>query len=150
VLNPAQPFLTLVPNDAVMEVDGAIPASDVGFVRVGDSVVLKFGAYEFREHGYAEGSVRTIAPDSQSNPTDNTDGGKFAPQESKIDSVPLGAEVYRVKISIDTLKMYNLPQDFRLQPGLAVTGDVKVGKRTMLSYMLGRFAPMLTEGMREP
>ncbi len=143
VLSAAEPFITLVPDDATMEVDAAIPAADVGFVRNGDSVVVKFDAYRFFEHGYAEGHVRVVAPDSQATPTDG-------PDKPKIGSVPLGASLYRVKISIDAMKMNNLPPDFRLQPGLGVEADIKVGRRTMLNYMLGRFIPALSEGMREP
>jgi hemolysin D len=143
VLNAAEPFLTLVPDDATMEIDAAIPSADVGFVRVDDPVVVKFDAYRFFEHGYAEGHVRVVAPDSQATPTDG-------PDKPKIDSVPLGASLYRVKIAIDRMKMTNLPADFRLQPGLGIEADIKVGRRTILNYMLGRFIPALTEGMREP
>ncbi len=143
VLSAAEPFITLVPDDAVMEVDAAIPSADVGFVRNGDPVVVKFDAYRFFEHGYAEGHVRVVAPDSQATPSDG-------PDKPKIDSVPLGQSLYRVKIAIDTMKMTNLPPDFRLQPGLGVEADIKVGQRTILNYMLGRFIPALTEGMREP
>ncbi len=145
VLQVAEPFLTLVPDDAVMEIDGAIPANDVAFVRVGDPVVIKFAAYKFVEHGYAEGTVLALAPDAQDNPTEG-------PNKPKIDSIPidLGNSVYHMKISIDAMKMTNLPADFRLQPGLGVEADVKVGKRSILSYLLGRYLPMLTEGMREP
>lgn len=143
VLNAAEPFLTLVPDSSAMEVDAAIPATDVGFVRQGDPVVVKFDAYSLFEHGYAEGHVRILAPDSQTTPTEG-------PDKPKIDSVPLGQSLYRVKIAIDTMKMTNLPPDFRLQPGLGVNADIKVGKRTMLNYLLGRFIPVLKEGMREP
>ncbi len=143
VLNAAEPFLTLVPDNAPMEVDAAIPATDVGFVREGDPVVIKFDAYSLFEHGYAEGHVRALAPDSQVTPTDG-------PDKPKIDSVPLGQSLYRVKIAVDSMKLTNLPPDFHLQPGLGVNADIKVGKRTMLNYMLGRFIPVLKEGMREP
>jgi HlyD family secretion protein len=33
---------------------------------------------------------------------------------------------------------------------MPVTADIKVGKRTVLSYLLGRIMPVATEGMREP
>jgi HlyD family secretion protein len=145
VLQSAEPFITLVPDDAVMEIDGAVPANEVAFVRVGDPVVIKFAAYTEREHGFALGTVTTIAPDSQQNPTEG-------PNKPKIDSVPidLGNNVYHVKVSIDEMKMTNLPPDFRLQPGLGAEADIKIGKRTMLSYLLARFLPALREGMREP
>ena len=143
VLNAAEPFITLVPDDATLEVDAAIPATDVGFVRVGDQAVIKFDAYRFFEHGYAEGHVRVVAPDSQSTPTEG-------PDKPRIESAPLGPQLYRLKIAIDTMKLTNLPPDFHLQPGLGTEADIKVGRRTMLSYLMARFVPTLTEGMREP
>ena len=38
----------------------------------------------------------------------------------------------------------------RVVPGMPVTADIKVGKRTVLSYLLGRMMPLAQEGMREP
>ena len=143
VMNAAEPFITLVPDDATMEIDAAIPATDVGFIRVGDPAVIKFDAYRFYEHGYAEGHVRVLAPDSQATPTEG-------PDKPRLDAPPLGATIYRVKIAIDNMKMTNLPPDFRLQPGLSTEADVKVGSRTALSYLMSRFVPALSEGMREP
>ena len=35
-------------------------------------------------------------------------------------------------------------------PGMPVTADVKVGKRTVLSYLLSRVLPIAMDGMREP
>jgi HlyD family secretion protein len=33
---------------------------------------------------------------------------------------------------------------------MPVTADIKVGKRTVLKYLLGSFMPVAKEGMREP
>jgi HlyD family secretion protein len=145
VLSGAEPFLTLVPDDATMEIDAAVKSSEVGFVRVGDPVTIKFEAYSFYQHGFAEGRVRVISPDSMVNPMEG-------PEKNKIDSLAstLGSNVYRVKVAIENFKMTNLPKDFSLQPGLGAEVDVIVGKRTVMSYLLSRFVPALTEGMREP
>jgi HlyD family secretion protein len=35
-------------------------------------------------------------------------------------------------------------------PGMPVVSDVKVGKRTVLEYMLARVMPVMHEAMREP
>ncbi len=48
------------------------------------------------------------------------------------------------------MKLRNLPAGFRLTPGMPVTADIKVGRRTVLSYLMSRVVPTLTEGMREP
>lgn len=35
-------------------------------------------------------------------------------------------------------------------PGMPITADIKVGKRTVLTYILGRVLPLTDEAMREP
>jgi HlyD family secretion protein len=37
-----------------------------------------------------------------------------------------------------------------MTPGMPVTADIKVGRRTIMSYLMARVIPTLTEGLREP
>jgi len=46
--------------------------------------------------------------------------------------------------------LHGTPAGFRLMPGMPITADIKVGKRTVLQYLLGRALPVASEGMREP
>jgi hypothetical protein len=43
-----------------------------------------------------------------------------------------------------------VPADFRLIPGMTVTGDIMVGKRTILSYLVEGVMRTGSEAMREP
>ena len=49
---------------------------------------------------------------------------------------------YRTRITIDTLALHDVPAGFHVIPGMPVTADIKVGKRTVLSYLLGRVLPV--------
>ena len=42
------------------------------------------------------------------------------------------------------------PPGFRLQPGMPIVADVKIGERTVLRYLMSRVLPATSEGMREP
>ena len=57
---------------------------------------------------------------------------------------------YRARIAIDRVDLHDTPPDFHVTPGMPVTADIKVGKRTVLQYLLGRVLPVASEGMREP
>jgi HlyD family secretion protein len=57
---------------------------------------------------------------------------------------------YRARIAIDRVELHGTPPDFHLMPGMPVTADIKVGKRTVMQYLLGRALPIASEGMREP
>jgi hemolysin D len=43
-----------------------------------------------------------------------------------------------------------VPPGFRLIPGMPVTGDVKVGTRSVLSYLMRGLTRGIDEAMREP
>ncbi len=57
---------------------------------------------------------------------------------------------YRSRITLDRVALHNVPEGFRVIPGMLVTADIKVGKRTVLQYLLGLMMPVAKEGMREP
>ena len=145
VMQSGQHFITLVPNDAPLEVEANISGRENGFVHVHDPVVVKFDTFPYAQYGYAEGTVRIISPDS------------FTPQSeareptSAIAMPPTSTEpYYRARIAIDKVALHNEPVGFRVIPGMPVTADIKVGKRTVLKYILGVMLPVTREGMREP
>lgn len=145
VLQSGQQFITMVPSDAQLEIEANVSGRDDGFIRVGDQVSIKFDTFPFIQYGLAYGTVRTISADSftgqdeQRNPT----GAVPVPTNT---SEPF----YRARIAIDRVDLHGTPPDFHLIPGMPVTADIKVGKRTVLQYLLGRALPVASEGMREP
>lgn len=146
VLQSGEQFITLVPTDAPLEIEANIAGRDDGFVHVGDPVAIKFDTFQFSIYGKAEGTVRVVSADSfTSADTQSTRSPGAVPLSGN------SAEAfYRSRISIDHVGLHNVPENFRLTPGMPVTADIKVGKRTVLSYLLGRILPVTQEGMREP
>jgi hemolysin D len=145
VLQSGQQFITLVPADAPLEVEANISGRDDGFVHVGDPVSIKFDTFPFIQYGLAYGTVRTISADSFTAQDD---------QRNPTGAVPLLSNTtepfYRARIVIDRVDLHGTPPDFSLMPGMPTTNDIKVGKRTVLQYLLGRALPVASEGMREP
>ncbi|HME23956.1 MAG TPA: HlyD family type I secretion periplasmic adaptor subunit [Acetobacteraceae bacterium] len=145
VLLAGQQFITLAPTDVPMEVEANVMGKDNGFVNAGDPVALKFDTFPFMQYGEAYGTVRTLSADS------------FSPQDEQRNPtgalpVPSNATdlYYRARISIDRVDLHGMPPDFHPTPGMPVTADIKVGKRTILQYLLGRVLSVGAEGMREP
>ncbi len=145
VLQSGQELISLVPADAPLEVEANISGRDDGFVHVGDPVSIKFDTFPFIQYGLAYGTVRTISADSFTAQDD---------QRNPTGAVPLPGNsmepFYRARVAIDRVELHGTPQGFRIMPGMPVTADIKVGKRTVLQYLLGRALPVASEGMREP
>lgn len=135
IVQSGEKIYTLVPLNSPLEVEGDISGADQGFVKVGDEVKLKLEAYRFTEYGTAKGKVRTISEDSFTRKDDST----IAPQR-----------FYKARIEITEVELRDVPSDFRLVPGMPLQADIVVGSRTIMSYLFGRVARNLAEGMREP
>lgn len=144
VLQSGEQLMSLTPLDAPLEVEVNVAGTDAGFVRPGNVVTIKFEAFPSTQYGDAEGRVRFLSPDSfNSDPDQKQRGVQQAPQLN-------GPSYYRSRITIDEVKLHDTPDGFRVVPGMPVTADVKVGKRTVLSYLLSRVLPVALDGMREP
>jgi len=145
VLQSGQQFLTLVPLNAPVDVEANLSGQYSGFVHVGAPAAIKFNTFPFAQYGMADGTVRVISPSSFTSQDEQRNPTSAAPV------APSNVEpFYRVRISVDHLALRNVPDDFRVVPGMPVTVDIKVGERTVFQYLVGSVLPVVKEGMREP
>lgn len=150
VMQGGDELIRLVPIDSPLEIVASVPASESGFVHVGDAVSIKINTLPYQHYGMAKGLVVTVSPDSFRQPNQQEQVSRPDLAASSAGNSPTGEVYYRARISISELQLRNLPAGFRLVPGMPTTNDVEVGKRSVLTYMLSRIIPVATEGMREP
>ena len=136
VLHSGDPLITLTPLSAPVAAEVRILSRDVGFIRVGDPATLKVDAFNYTEHGVAEGSVQWISE------------GAFALDDDTNQPTP--EPYYRVRIKIEHTDFLKVPANFRLIPGMTLVADIKVGRRTLASYVWDTIARGAGESMREP
>ena len=134
VLKEGDTLFTLMPVNAPVEAEIRIESRDVGFVRPGDSCVLKIEAFNYMEHGTAQGSIRWISD----NAFTTDDNGQAIPA------------YYKARCGVDAMHFVNVPPKFRLIPGMTLQADVNVGTRSVAMYLLGGFLRGFGESMREP
>jgi hemolysin D len=130
VLQSGDQFITLVPTDVPLEVESNIAGRDDGFVHVGDPVAIKFDTFPYHLYGMATGTVRTVSPDSFT-------GADEARSRAGIGAVPMPQNTsepfFKARIAINEVKLHSVPAGFHIAPGMPVTADIKVGKRTVLN-----------------
>lgn len=144
VMQSGQQFIALVPTDAPLEIEANIAGRENGFVHVNDPVAIKFDTFPYSQYGMAEGTVRVVSPDAFNAQTEARN------PTSAMPSATMSEPFYRSRISIDKVGLHDVPLGFQLAPGMPVTADIKVGKRTVLRYLLGLMLPVTQEAMREP
>jgi hemolysin D len=134
VLKEGDTLFTLMPVKAPLEAEIRVASRDVGFVRPGDRCVLKIDAFNYMEHGTAEGSIRWISD----NAFTTDDNGQ-----------PVEA-YYKARCGVDAMHFVDVPAKFRLIPGMTLQADVNVGTRSVAMYLLGGILRGFGEAMREP
>ena len=134
VLSQGDPLLYLAPLNSPLEAEIHVAARDIGFIRVGDDTTVKLDAYSFVEHGTVDGTVKSI---SEGTFTTDQNG---SPTEA----------YYKVRIALKPVTLHNVPPNFRLVPGITLSGDIHVGSHSLFMYLASGIMRGVGEAMREP
>jgi len=129
VVTPAQELLIVVPQDHPVEVEAQVENKDVGFVKEGQPVEIKVETFLFTLYGTIPGKVLTVSDDAAS-----------------IEDVGL---VYPTRVSIERSTVQVEGKQVNLSPGMAVTVEIKTGKRRIVEYLLSPLLKSVKEGLRE-
>jgi HlyD family secretion protein len=142
ITRQAEPLITLVPLNSVIEVEVNVPSKDIARIRTEDAARVKLDAFPFQRHDTLPGKVRVISEDSF----------RLNDRGETLEQSPSEAEdaFYRTRISLLSTQLRNVPAGFRLMPGMKVRAEIKVGKRSVISYFLYPIIRVFDESLREP
>jgi HlyD family secretion protein len=134
IIREAETFFTLVPIGDVLEAEVEIDAQDIGNIRVGDKSDIKIDAYPFQKNGTLKGFLRTISQDAFHRNTANSSGESF----------------YSGRLAIGPEHLSSMPALSKLLPGMSLSAEILVGKRSVISYLLWPLRKATAEALREP
>ena len=129
VVTPAQELMLIVPEEDAMEVEAWIPNKDIGFVHEGQEAEIKIETFQFTKYGTINGELMNVSNDA-------------TPDEH------LGL-VYEAKVRMDKNTMKVEDKIVNLSPGMAVTVEVKMGKRRVIEYLSSPLLRYRDESVRE-
>jgi HlyD family secretion protein len=134
VLTVGTALINLAPLHSPMEAELHILTNEVGFIRVGDPTSVRLDAFDPAEHGTAEGRVHWISD------------GAFDQDENGQPVPPY----YKVRIALTNVELRNVPPDFRLIPGMTLTGDIHVGHHSLMMFLMRGIINGFNQAMRQP
>ncbi|GHD81701.1 HlyD family type I secretion periplasmic adaptor subunit [Vogesella fluminis] len=129
VVTEAQPLLAIVPDNETLEVEAQIENKDIGFVKPGQPATVKIESFPYTRYGYLEGKVDTVSHDAM--------------QDEKK------GLVYQARIKLNQTHLIIDGTKVNLTSGMAVSAEVKIGKRRVIDYFLSPLREYAGEGMRE-
>lgn len=129
VVTPAQPLLIVVPQEHPVEVEAQVENKDVGFVSEGQPVEIKVEAFPFTLYGTIPGRVLIVSGDA-----------------APIEKVGL---VYPTRVGLDRGTIRVEGKQVHLMSGMAVTVEIKTGRRRVIEYLLSPLLKSVNESLRE-
>ena len=130
VVTPAQPVVSIVPENTPIVANILVVNRDIGYVRQGQECIVKVDTYDFQKHGTVEGRVETVSPFNVENKENTSDG-------------------YPVFVNLAAMELKTKDGTvFPLRPGMAVTTEINVGKRRVIEFFLFPIIKYLDEGLK--
>ena len=140
VVQPGTVLLTLVPRHESLRAEVWLSNDDIGFVKEGQPVRLKFAAFPFQKYGMLEGRVEHIGADASE-----------AGQEGTPPAVPGAAprSTYKALVALDASALEADGTRFPLSAGMQANAEILLGTRTVLEYLLSPMQKAWHEAARE-
>jgi HlyD family secretion protein len=138
VAAPGTILMTLVPEGDKLVAEVWVSNQDVGFIRAGQEAKLKLAAFQFQKYGMLEGRVLRVNADATESPSPNIrqDIGRER---------ATGPLAFRALIELERHDLF----PHALQPGMQVVGEIHLGTRTVLEYVLSPVQKAFHEAARE-
>jgi len=144
VAAPGTILMTLVPENDDMLAEVWVSNQDVGFVRSGQEVKLKLAAFQFQKYGMIEGKVRQVSADATEAPSANTRSDALTGRDR-----PMGPLAYRALVDLKSQILAIDKESYRVAPGMQVAGEIHLGTRSILEYLLSPVQKAWHEAARE-
>jgi hemolysin D len=153
VVGAGAELMRIIPGDSALEVEAYLPNRDIGFVAIGQPVVVKIEAFPFTRYGTVNGRVTGVARDAIPEP----DAGQLEgdPVKALQNAVPIANAqrvqnlVFPVTVKLDTGDIDVEGRRQSLSPGMSVTVEVKTGSRRILEYLFSPLAEITSGAMKE-
>lgn len=130
----AAPLMNIVPAGQQLDAQLFGPSRAIGFIRVGQRVLLRYEAFPYQKFGQYEGIVADVSR-TAINPAELT-------QLSGLTSLLAADEpVYRITVTLARQTATAYGEAVPLQPGMQLEADVLMEKRRLIEWM---FEPLIS------
>jgi hemolysin D len=144
--------MVVVPVDSSIEVEAMVLNKDIGFVHDGDPAEVKIDTFNFTKYGLLHGTVLNVSQDSilREKPASQGNNDRQAAGQAARTSEPSGQEfLYAARVSLDRTQMEIEGKLVNLTPGMAVTVEIKTGRRRIIEFLMSPLLRYKQESLRE-
>jgi membrane fusion protein len=117
------PLLGLLPGGSKFEARLYVPSSAIGFIKVGNGVLLRYQAFPYQKFGQYSGKIKEISRTA------------LSPAELQLISTAQET-LFRVTVALDSQTVMAYGERISLQDGMLLEADVMVDTRKLYEWVL--------------
>lgn len=125
----AEQLMLIMSDEEQLEVDVFLQNKDIGFVRDGMDAEIKIHTFPFTKYGIIDGEITSISDDAT------------VDEEQGL--------IYVMHLLMKQNTIFVKGKEVRLMPSMAVTAEVKTGKRRILEFFMASLLRYKEESIRE-
>jgi len=125
--------MVITPANSPLEAELFVPSRAAGFIKAGQDVSLQYQAFPYEKFGSAKGRVISVSRTV------------LAPGDVSLAGLSLQEPVFRVRVAVDRDYVTAYGQRTPLQPGMLLTADIVIDRRSLLEWLLD---PLYAVGKR--
>jgi len=129
IVTPAQQLMLIVPSEEDLLIEAFIENKNIGFVRENDDAEVKIHTFPFTKYGIINAKIVHISNDA-------------IQDENK-------GLIFSTKLRLEKTQLSVGSKMIKLIPGMAVTAEIKTGKRRLIEYFLAPLLRYKQESIRE-
>ena len=133
-------LMAVVPAGGGLEIRAWVRNRDVGFVKAGQTAIVKIDAFPFTRYGTTEGVVEGVSLDAVG------EGGPGAAPGGTPDEFTAG---YLARIALTRPALEVDGAVVPLRPGMQAAVDIRTGRRRMLEYVVAPLVAYGSNALRE-
>lgn len=130
VVGPGAIVVSVVPDQTPKYVEVRIPAADIGFVKVGQSVDVKLQPFDSTVYGSVSGKLVSIAANTVQDADDRR-------------------HYYKARIALKSQYVDATGKRYPIQVGMPLVADIKGRQRSVLRYIFQPFTRTMNSALRE-
>jgi len=132
-VEPAMPLLSIVPSGSPLVANLYAPSRTIGFVKIGDPVLLRYAAYPYQKFGQYAGTVKSVSGTSLSIQELSTlSGGKIPGLElSSTEEL-----YYRIMVELASQNIQTYGARQQLKAGMVLEANIAQENRKIYEWIL--------------
>jgi hemolysin D len=145
-------LMRIVPEGDAPEIQAYLANQDIGFVKAGQTAVVKIESFPFTRYGVLAATVTRVSSDAIPEPDaslNQADASRAPAAKTFAGAQPTQNLVFPVTLHPERDDMMIDGRRTRLSPGMAVTVEIATGSRRILEYVFSPLVETASDAMKE-